>query len=264
MPGPVPARDEMGRDMNKEYVHPCPVSRHQEIPKNVGKHGGHTEIGLDQSDSHRSVLRPSHLYSVLYTSGGNGGHCQNPGAATASNVPAYLCTESMRLNGKEEAMASFYRAVFVLSFLAIVDPHMILADEVLPNVGGAGGPGAVCFGGNFVVVGPPNPSARCEGGKVMHPEVANYLLLKNINHDLASSLASQERFQRDMLAKLQQLSGALRRQGDASESGLRQTIVRKFDSLPRELRTSEPIVTLRKQILDEVEKHMQDHAEARP
>lgn len=133
-------------------------------------------------------------------------------------------------------MASFYRAVFVLSFLAIVDPHMILADEVLPNVGGAGGPSAVCFGGNFVVVGAPNPSARCEGGKVMHPEVANYLLLKNINHDLASSLASQERFQRDMLAKLQQLSGALRRQGDASESGIRQTIVRKFDSLPRELR----------------------------
>lgn len=98
----------------------------------------------------------------------------------------------------------------------------------------------------------------------MHPEVANYLLLKNINHGLASSLASQERFQRDMLAKLQQLSGTLRRQGDASESDLRQAIGRKFDSLPRELRTSEPIVALRKQILDEVERHMQDHAEARP
>lgn len=36
MPGPVPARDEMGRDMNKEYVHPCPVSRHQEIPRMSG------------------------------------------------------------------------------------------------------------------------------------------------------------------------------------------------------------------------------------
>ncbi|HJT22312.1 MAG TPA: hypothetical protein VJ746_17705 [Nitrospira sp.] len=161
-------------------------------------------------------------------------------------------------------MAFVYRIVAALSFLVIIDIHIVaLADEIIPNVGGAGGPGAVCFGGNFVVAGPPNTPARCEGGKVMHPEVANYLLLKNIHNGMASSLASQDRFQKDMLAKLQRLSDVLVK-GDASERDLRRTIVGKFDSLPRELMTSEPIVALRKQILDELDKRIQDHAEARP
>jgi hypothetical protein len=114
-------------------------------------------------------------------------------------------------------MTIFRQSILALSLLVTVGGRCVLADDVLPNVGGAGGPGAVCFGGNFVVVGAPNPSARCDGGKVLHPEVANYLLLKDINDRLASSLASQDRFQKEMLSKLQTMYDALLKRIDASK-----------------------------------------------
>ncbi len=162
-------------------------------------------------------------------------------------------------------MACLYPKATVLSFLVVIGIHLVArADEILPNVGGAGGPGAVCFGGDFVVSETLNPTVRCEGGKVMHPEVANYLLLKHINDGMASSLASQDRFQKDALAKLQHLSEVLVKRRDAFESDLRRTIVRTFESLPRELMTSEAIVTLRTRILDAVDAHIRNPAETGP
>jgi len=160
-------------------------------------------------------------------------------------------------------MASFYRAAVVLSWLVSIDIHIALADDVMPNVGGAGGPGAICFGGNFVVGGSPDPSIQCDGGKVLHPEVANYLLLKTIHNVTASSLASQDRFQKEMVSKLQDLIDLLQKHVDASNRDLRKTIIQKFDSLAGELRNSEPIIGLREQIVEELDKRLKDNGEPR-
>jgi hypothetical protein len=91
-----------------------------------------------------------------------------------------------------------------------------------------------------------NNTIVCQNGKLYFAETANYLMLKEINKSLAD-------VQQAMLLMLQNTH---EKQENVPNKELRESIMRKFEALPGEVVQSEPIIKLKKEILEEVDKRL--------